>query len=232
MIKKKAVFHWSGGKDSALALQDILKKNEFEVVSLLTTFDENTNESNVHSIPLEILEKQAQSIKIPLYKINMNNDLKNYEIQMNSVVKHFKKLGVTHFIFGDLDTSGMKPYREKMFHPLGIEVVQPLANKTSEKIMQEFLDSNIQAKIIVIQEDKLDKSFLTKALNQDSINLFPTEIDVCGEFGEYHTLTYAGDLYEEEIKFSFGEKFKTSHEIKLNNGEIQVFNYWQVKILN
>ena len=43
MIKKKAVFHWSGGKDSALALQDILKKDEFEVVSLLTTFDENTN---------------------------------------------------------------------------------------------------------------------------------------------------------------------------------------------
>jgi diphthamide synthase (EF-2-diphthine--ammonia ligase) len=30
---KKAVFNWSGGKDSAMALREILKNNSFEVVS-------------------------------------------------------------------------------------------------------------------------------------------------------------------------------------------------------
>ncbi|WP_317193007.1 Dph6-related ATP pyrophosphatase [Kaistella gelatinilytica] len=34
---KKAVFNWSGGKDSALALQKVLEEKEFEVIALLTT---------------------------------------------------------------------------------------------------------------------------------------------------------------------------------------------------
>ena len=37
---KKAVFNWSGGKDSALALQKVLEEKEFKVVALLTTMNE------------------------------------------------------------------------------------------------------------------------------------------------------------------------------------------------
>lgn len=39
---KKAVFNWSGGKDSALALQKVLEEKEFEVTALLTTMNEET----------------------------------------------------------------------------------------------------------------------------------------------------------------------------------------------
>ena len=37
MMKKKAIMNWSGGKDSSLALAQILKNDEIEVVALLTT---------------------------------------------------------------------------------------------------------------------------------------------------------------------------------------------------
>ena len=35
-IRKKAVFNWSGGKDSALALYKVLQQKQFDVVALLT----------------------------------------------------------------------------------------------------------------------------------------------------------------------------------------------------
>ena len=62
---KKAVFNWSGGKDSALALHKILENKGIEVVALFTTLNEETQKSTMHSISLEILAIQAKSIGIP-----------------------------------------------------------------------------------------------------------------------------------------------------------------------
>jgi diphthamide synthase (EF-2-diphthine--ammonia ligase) len=36
-------------------------------------------------------------------------------------------------------------------------------------------------------------------------SLLPENVDVWGEEGEYHTMTYAGPLYRKEIKCSLGE---------------------------
>ena len=49
--RKKAVFNWSGGKDSSLALYKVLQQDEFEVVALLTTVNEETELSSMHAIP-------------------------------------------------------------------------------------------------------------------------------------------------------------------------------------
>jgi diphthamide synthase (EF-2-diphthine--ammonia ligase) len=67
--RKKAVFNWSGGKDSSLALYKVLQQDEFEVVALLTTVNEETELSSMHAIPFLLLMKQAESIGIPLYPV-------------------------------------------------------------------------------------------------------------------------------------------------------------------
>ncbi len=59
--KIKSIFNWSGGKDSALALHKVLQDNQYEVVSLVTTLDENTGLSFLHSIPINKLQEQADS---------------------------------------------------------------------------------------------------------------------------------------------------------------------------
>ena len=43
--RRRAVFNWSGGKDSALALQTVLREDRYEVVSLLTTVDASNDRS-------------------------------------------------------------------------------------------------------------------------------------------------------------------------------------------
>lgn len=228
--RKKAIFNWSGGKDSALALQKILNSDEFEVISLFTTINEETQKSSIHSIPLDILLRQASSIGIPLYTMSFAKDLKNYYTKMLEVVSYFKSKDVTHFIFGDIFLSDVKAYRGKKLNPLEIEIIEPLWDKASEEVINDFLKSGIKAKIIVAQADKLDKSFVGKELNQEVINSLPGNVNVCGENGEYHTLSYGGDLFKEEIAFSFGETHKISYNINLDNGQSKTFEYWQAEI--
>jgi uncharacterized protein (TIGR00290 family) len=229
--RKKAVFNWSGGKDSALALLKTIEENEFEVVSLLTAINEETLKSSVHSVPLEILSRQAESIGIPLYTVLLAKDLKNYDEKMRETVDYFKEQGVTHFIFGDIFLSDVKAYRESKLNPIGIEVVEPLWDKTSKVIIDDFLKSGIKTKIIVTQADKLDKTFIGKELDINFVNSLQKDVDVCGENGEYHTLSYAGRLFKQEVKFLISETIKISYDIKLNNGQTKTFDYWQAEII-
>ncbi len=229
--KKKAIFNWSGGKDSALALQKVLKGNEYEVVSLFTAIEEESKKSSVHSIPMEILSKQAKSIGIPLYTISFANNLSDYDEKMVEAVSYFQIQGVTHFIFGDIAISNAKKVREKKFNPLGIKIVEPLWDRTPEEVIDEFLKSGIKTKIVVTQADKLDKTFVGKELDAQLVSSFPDYVDVCGETGEYHTLTYAGGLYKEEIVFSIGGIFKISQDINLDNGQTKTFEYWKADII-
>ena len=228
--RKKAVFNWSGGKDSALALQTILQDNQFDVVSLLTTINEETLTSSIHSIPVEILSKQSVSIDIPFYTVVVAKDLKNYDSKMSETIDHFKKQGVTHFIFVDIFLGDVKTRRESKLNPVGIEVVEPLWDKSSAEIIDDFLKSGIKTKIIVTQADKLNQTFIGKELDQNTVNSFPDDIDVCGENGEYHTLSYAGGLFKKDIDFSISQTNKISYDIKLDNGQTKTFEYWQADI--
>ncbi|WP_334124983.1 ATP-binding protein [Empedobacter brevis] len=227
---KKAVFNWSGGKDSALALQKVLEGKEFEIIALLTTIIAETNTSSIHGIPLELLKKQAQSIGIPLYLVALTKNIKAYEEEMLKAVNHFKQLGVAHFIFGDIFLTDVKKYRESKLLPLGIEVVEPLWGKTSLEVIDEFLKSGIKSKIIVTQADKLDQSFIGRDLDRSVIDSFPMNVDVCGENGEYHTFSYAGDLFKTPFDFAILETVLITHEFKLDTGEIKKCDYWQAKL--
>jgi uncharacterized protein (TIGR00290 family) len=228
--KPKAVFNWSGGKDSAFALQKILKENEFEVVSLLTTINKKTLKSSMHSIPVEIISQQAKSVGIPLYTVMLSEGMNEYEEAMRTVINHFKNEGINHFIFGDIFLNDIRTYRQNKLHPFGIEVVEPLWNKTSKEIIEEFLQSGIKAKVIVTQANKLNASYVGKELDRDFIRSLPENVDICGENGEYHTIAYAGGLFMDEIKFSIGKIQKLSYNIKLDNGEVETFEYWQAEM--
>ena len=224
---KKAVFNWSGGKDSALALYTVLQQKQFEVVALLTTVNEETELSSMHAIPFSLLMKQAESIGIPLYPVFLPNNLPVYEQRMLDAALHFKAQGVEHFIFGDIYLSDVRKYREDRLHPLGIEVVEPIWNLDSTEVMQNFLDSGIRTKIIVTDASKLDRSFIGQDIDAALIERMPEDVDICGENGEYHTFAYAGALFKQTVEFEIVETRQMSYDFKLENGEEKNYHYWQ-----
>ena len=224
---KKAVFNWSGGKDSALALYTVLQQKQFEVVALLPTVNEETELSSMHAIPFSLLMKQAESIGIPLYPVFLPKNLPVYEQRMLDAAQHFKAQGVEHFIFGDIYLSDVRKYREDRLHPLGIEVVEPIWNLDSTEVMQNFLDSGIRTKIIVTDASKLDRSFIGQDIDAALIERMPEDVDICGENGEYHTFAYAGALFKQTVEFEIVETRQMSYDFKLENGEEKTYHYWQ-----
>ena len=224
---KKAVFNWSGGKDSALALYNVLQQKQFEVVALLTTVNEETELSSMHAIPFSLLMKQAESIGIPLYPVFLPKNLPVYEQRMLDAAQHFKAQGVEHFIFGDIYLSDVRKYREDRLHPLGIEVVEPIWNLDSTEVMKHFLDSGIRTKIIVTDASKLDRSFIGQDIDAALIERMPEDVDICGENGEYHTFAYAGALFKQTVEFEIVETRQMSYDFKLENGEEKTYHYWQ-----
>ncbi|UYW01877.1 diphthine--ammonia ligase [Flavobacterium agricola] len=228
--KKKAVFNWSGGKDSAHALQKILQENEYEVIALLTTVEASNNASSIHAIPLNLLHKQADCIGIPLYPILLDNKVKPYDESMQEAVLHFKNLGVAHFIFGDIFLEDIKTYRESKLNPLGISVIFPLWGKTSEQVFADFLQSGIKTKVIVTQADKLNQSFIGRDVDFSFLEDLPQNIDVCGEYGEYHTFSYDGPLFKKPVAFTIEKTLQITHQFKMDTGKIESFHYWQAKL--
>ena len=226
-IRKKAVFNWSGGKDSALALYKVLQQNKFDVVALLTTVNEETELSSMHAIPHSLLLKQAESIGIPLYPVFLPKHLQIYEQRMKDAANHFKAQGIEHFIFGDIYLTDVRKYREDRLYPLGIEVVEPLWNPNSNEVMQDFLASGIKTQIIVTDASKLGKAFIGQDLSLTVLDLMSAEVDVCGENGEYHTFSYDGGPFKYPVDFNIIETRKMSYEFKLDNGEEMTYHYWQ-----
>ncbi len=224
----KSIFNWSGGKDSALALHKALQKQEFEIISLLTTVNRENQRSSMHAIPVSLLQKQAKSLGIPLYIVELppEGSMENYENEMKKAINHFKELGVTHSIFGDIFLHDVKSYREKQLQPYGIEVVEPLWGKTSEDIMDDFIRSGLKTIIVTTMADILDESFIGRHINKDLVADLPTGTDICGENGEYHTFCYDGSIFQFPVPYSLGEPLKMTFPIKLDDGSVKNYSYW------
>lgn len=231
MNKIKAVFNWSGGKDSAHALLRAIESEKYEIVALLTTVNRDTHRSTMHGIPLTLLEAQAASIGIPLYIVDLTpkGNMEDYSSAMSQAVQHFKDLGVTHFIFGDIFLHDVRQYREQQLAPYDIKVVEPLWGQSSEKVMENFLSSGLKTIIVTTMADGLGAAAIGKLIDREfvaSLTSLSTKIDPNGENGEYHTFCYDGPIFQYPIAFHLGEAFSQSYDIRLDDGTVKTYSYW------
>lgn len=228
MNKIKAVFNWSGGKDSAHALLRAIESEKYEIVALLTTVNRDTHRSTMHGIPLTLLEAQAASIGIPLYIVDLTpkGNMEDYSSAMSQAVQHFKDLGVTHFIFGDIFLHDVRQYREQQLAPYDIKVVEPLWGESSEKVMENFLSSGLKTIIVTTMVDGLGAAAIGKLIDREFVSLLSADIDPNGENGEYHTFCYDGPIFQYPIAFHLGEAFSQSYDIRLDDGTVQTYSYW------
>lgn len=228
----KAVFNWSGGKDSALALHKALSCGKYEIISLLTTINSDNKRSSMHAIPESLIDAQARSIGIPIHYVPLKADgsMGDYEKAMTRAVDHFKAQGVTHFIFGDIFLQDVRSYREAKLAPYGIEVIEPLWNMTTEEVISDFLSSGLKTIIVTTMADVLGAEYIGRVIDKDFISSLPEGVDPCGENGEYHTFCYDGPIFSEPVRFSIEEKLKISHEVGMEDGTRKTFSYWYARL--
>lgn len=228
MFKIPAVFNWSGGKDSTLALHHILKENKFDIRYLLTTVNNSFNRVSIHGVRKELLIKQASSLNLQLYQVNLpeTTDMAGYEKVMEKSLMNLKNEGITHSIFGDIFLEDLKAYRENQLAKIGMEAVFPLWKQDSLALVKEFIELGYQT-IVVCAQDGL-QDFCGRIIDQSFLDDLPADIDPCGENGEFHTFVFDGPIFNEPIMFVLGEKvFKTFPK---PNGNYISNGYWYIDL--
>ena len=228
MRARTAAFHWSGGKDSALALSRLLAQADVVVDRLVSTIHPERRESTVHGLPVELLEAQARSIGIELQTISLPGvGLDGYVAVMRAAALQMRREGIDAFAFGDLTCSDVRRHKQEQFGPLGIEVLEPLWGMTSRECIEAFLRSGIQAVTVVVDASVLDKADVGVRLDRRFIERLPEGADPCGEFGEYHSFAYDGPLFESPIEFSLSAPRHLEREIGTTDG-MRRYAYWLV----
>lgn len=229
-MKTKAIFNWSSGKDSALALYKIIKEDQFEITSLLTSINREFQRISMHGVPVSLLEKQAESLGFPLIKMELPKEptMEEYREIMTKTMNEIKSGGVTHSIFGDIFLEDLKKYREEQLSTIGMKAVFPLWKKNTTELIHEFLDLGFKTIVTCVNETYLDKSFAGRIIDKDFINDLPENVDPCGENGEFHTFTFDGPVFKNPISFHIGETVKKTYPKPKTDeeGEDSEYVFW------
>lgn len=231
--KEKALFCWSGGKDSALALYYVLQENKYEVIALLTTLNAQFKRVSMHGVREELLDKQAESIGLPLIKMYVKEGTNTeYEKAMETLLLDCKKQGVSKIIFGDIFLEDLRAYRENNLTKVGLTAEFPLWKRDTKELIKEFLKLKFKTITCCVNDAFLTKDKVGVEIGFDFINSLPRNVDPCGENGEYHTFCFEGPLFKIPIKFSAGEKIYKPFEIKTaDSNEIATKGFWFCELL-
>jgi uncharacterized protein (TIGR00290 family) len=197
---------WSGGKDSAFALHTLRSSPDFEPVGLLTTITEDYDRISIHGVRRELLERQAESIDLPLHKVLIHKDCTNeiYEERLAAALRGIKSQGIHHVAFGDLYLEDIRAYREKQMAPLGLQPVFPVWGLDTTDLAHDLIRLGFQAVLVCVDTDILDPVFAGRAYDEDLLRDLPADVDLCGENGEFHTFVHAGPIFREPIGIKLG----------------------------
>lgn len=218
---KQALFNWSGGKDSTLALYHILQEGKYSIQSLLTTVSEEFKRISMHGVRQELLLAQAESIGLPLRQIELpeNLGMQEYDTIMLKEMNAWKAKGVEYSIFGDIFLDDLKKYREEKLQDAGLKACFPLWKRNTKEILKEFIDLGFKTIVVCVKSDLLSKDFAGRIIDHDFINDLPDNVDPCGENGEFHTFVFDGPIFKQAIPFSIGEKVFRSYSLKSDSKE-------------
>lgn len=205
---KRAYFNWSSGKDSALALYRALESKEFKITKLLTSISTEHQRVTMHGLHLDLLKKQCQHIGLPLECLALpsNPSMETYEKVMNERMTQMKANGFDDCFFGDIFLEDLKAYRENQLQRVGIQAHFPLWKSDTKKLSEEFLTLGFRAIVVCINGRLLDESFVGREYNADFIWDLPSNVDPCGENGEFHTFCFDGPIFSTPVPCSLGKK--------------------------
>lgn len=206
--RPKAILSWSSGKDSAMALHRILTGGELEVVGLITTVSDQFHRVSMHGVREELLDRQAESVGLPLEKIMIPYPCPNsvYEDKMRATMTAWKDKGVRHVIFGDLFLEDVRRYREDKLSPIGIEPLFPVWGENTKALAEEMLHVGFRAVVTCVDPRKLAPSFVGREFDELFLRALPKEVDPCGENGEFHTFVYDGPTFKSPVPVRVGER--------------------------
>ena len=199
---------WSGGKDSALALREILLDGRYRVAALLTTVTGEYDRISMHGVRRTLLERQATSLGLPLEQVVISPGATNdeYEGNMGGTLQALRQRvpGLDTVVFGDLFLAEIRTYRERMLAGIGMRGLFPLWLRDTRALAHQFVRLGYRAVLVCVDAEQLPPEFAGREFDAALLRELPSTVDPCGENGEFHTFVYAGPGFRQEVRHERG----------------------------
>jgi uncharacterized protein (TIGR00290 family) len=205
--REPILFCWSGGKDSAMALHALLQREDVRVTALLTTVTEGYERISMHGVRRELLERQAESIGLPLHEVRIPPQCVNpiYEARMEEALRVHYDQGVRKAAFGDIFLEDLRAYREKNLARIGMTALFPIWKRDTRELIRAFHVAGFRAMAACVDGKILCREFAGRELDESFFMDLPPGADPCGENGEFHTFVFDGPIFRHAIPVHAGE---------------------------
>ncbi|MEY4567476.1 MAG: hypothetical protein RLY14_2446, partial [Planctomycetota bacterium] len=172
----------------------------------LITVNAQSERVAMHSTRQAILNAQANSLGLPLQVVPLPWPCPNaqYELAMRKAVEIAAAQNVTHFAFGDLFLKDIRDYRCRLLQNSGIEPWFPIWQESTKSLAHQIIDEGFEAYLSCVDAKKLPSSFAGRRFDYDLLNELPSDVDPCGENGEFHTCVLDGPIFTTRIDARIG----------------------------
>ncbi|MHB8612905.1 MAG: Dph6-related ATP pyrophosphatase [Candidatus Dormibacteraceae bacterium] len=195
---------WSGGKDSALAL-DRARRVGIEVTRLVSLYDSATRRVRFHATRVEMLEAQAAAIGIDLHPVPTT--WPDMEVTLHRELSSLKAEGFTGVVFGDIHLADVRAWYEVRVRAAGLEHVEPIWGEPPQTLLDEFTASGGRAVLTCVELARLDEPWLGRVTDEAfASEIGNTGADPCGENGEYHSFAFAGPVFTHPVRWFAAER--------------------------
>ena len=201
MAPVPTVLSWSGGKDSALALHELLMDPTVDLRGLLTTVTDGYDRVSMHGVRTSLVAAQAAALEIPLCSVRIPPSATNeqYEHAMVDVLTAIHRRGIEAIAFGDLFLADVRAYRERLVAGTGLRPLFPLWGRATVGLAQRFVSCGFRAVVVCVDPRQIDVSHCGAESDEALLGALPESTDPCGERGEFHTFVYDGPMFRQPI---------------------------------
>lgn len=190
--RPRAVCAWTGGKDSVHALTRAMDAyNVVRLVHVAVREDQDAEDDAIDAL----VSAQADSIGLPLE--SRRATWETYEETYRDLLSAGEE---THCVLGNVAGTEMRTWNDECCSALDLTPVYPLWDVEGEGLVRSFLDAGFKARVVKIDDECIDERWLGHLLDDTFLRyLRANNIHPAGEFGEYHTFTVDGPVFERPV---------------------------------
>lgn len=203
---------FSGGKDCGIALA--LACQSGNPISLIHCMDGSV--SSNHHQKIDVIEKQAFAMGIPLSILLCDMRSKQYIYYLARELKHFNVDTVKSLVTGTIyDIHAHKIYTT-ICSNASMTLKCPLWGYSDKEILATLNANDIKAIITTINDSRISSSWLGKIYDASTYDAFQKlGIHPFGEYDEFHTTLIDANFFKKKIIVKYTNKTINQLELEL-----------------
>lgn len=206
---------FSGGKDSGLALS--IAAEHGKAMAVILSADTNNNISFYHRQSIEVVEKQAKVMGLPLELIDSPPRSALFAYKLVRIMKKYAAMGVKTLIAGTTHDMEAVELCQNICSITGYVFRCPLWQVAHKDIICKIEEKKIKTIITLVDEKKLSLNWLGRCYDRFAYESFvKMGIHPLGEWGEFHTTLIDMDIFKHPIQYKCIYREGNTIEIKID----------------